>query len=39
LHTALPFVCSNLNKIWKITTNVTGTVALKLQGPDKGISN
>jgi hypothetical protein len=32
-------VYSNLNKTWKIPTDVTGIVALKLQGPDKGISN
>jgi hypothetical protein len=39
LYTALPFVHSNLSKTWQITTDVTDIVALKLQGPDKGISN
>jgi hypothetical protein len=36
---ALPFVYSNLNKIWQIKTDVTGIVARKLEGSDKGISN
>jgi hypothetical protein len=34
-----PFVYSNLNKTWQVTTGVTGIVALKLQKPDKGISD